>query len=59
MVSINKEICIGCGACASTCAEVFEMKDDGKAYVKKGQEKSTKPCVKEAVENCPVMAIKA
>ena len=34
MVKINKEECIGCGACVSTCGEVFEMGDDGKAKVK-------------------------
>ena len=58
MVSVNKEKCIGCGACVSVCEEVFEMKD-GKAIVKKGKEKSKIPCVKEAAETCPVEAIKA
>lgn len=57
MVSVNQQACIGCGACAATCPNVFEMKD-GKSYVKKGQEKSKLPCVKEAIENCPVSAIK-
>jgi len=56
MVSINKETCIGCGACSSTCPEVFEMGDDGKAKVKK---QKNMPCVKEAAKNCPVGAIKA
>jgi len=58
MVSVNKETCIGCGACNSVCEQVFEMKD-GKAHVKKGQEKSKIPCVKEAENACPVGAIKA
>ena len=40
MVSVDKETCIGCGACISVCEKVFELKDDMKAYVKKGQEKS-------------------
>lgn len=56
MVSVNKETCIGCGACEATCPDVFEIKD-GKAHVKKAQEKSNKPCVKEAIEGCPVGAI--
>lgn len=58
MVSVNKETCIGCGACVSICESVFEMKDDMKAYVKKGEEKSKIPCVKEAADSCPVNAIK-
>lgn len=58
MVSVDKEKCIGCGSCAAACEGVFEM-SDGKAHVKKGKEKSKEPCVKEAVEMCPVDAIKA
>jgi len=58
VIKINKETCIGCGACASICEKVFEMKDDGKAHVKKGQEKAKDACVKEAIESCPVNAIK-
>ena len=56
MVSVNKERCIGCGSCSAVCDEVFGLKD-GKAYVKKGQEKSKAPCAKEAEEACPVDAI--
>jgi ferredoxin len=58
MVSVDKNTCIGCGACAATCEAVFELKN-GKSSVKKGQEKSKLACVKEAVEGCPVGAIKA
>jgi len=54
MVKVNQETCIGCGACVSSCEEVFEMKDNGKADVK-AQKKL--PCVKEAIEICPVNAI--
>ncbi len=59
MVSVDKEKCIGCGACAAVCEAVFEMKDDGKAHVKKGKEKAKDPCVKEAADGCPVQAITA
>tara|TARA_Y100000310_G_C20499700_1_gene723346 strand:- start:796 stop:966 length:171 start_codon:yes stop_codon:yes gene_type:complete len=55
MVKINKETCIGCGTCEAVCPEVFEMRD-GKAYVKSGADVK-KPCVKEAIEGCPVDAI--
>ena len=55
MVKINRDTCIGCGACEATCPEVFELKD-GKAHVKAGAD-TNKPCVKEAIEGCPVEAI--
>jgi ferredoxin len=54
MVKVDKETCIGCGLCVSICEEVFEMTSDGKAKVKNDKEL---PCVKEAIENCPVEAI--
>ena len=58
MVTVDKDKCIGCGACVAVCDSIFEMKD-GKSVVKKGQEKSKLPCVKEAISSCPVDAIKA
>ena len=54
MVKVDKDKCIGCGACAATCPEGFEMKD-GKASVKSGDA----GCVKDAVAGCPVQAISA
>jgi ferredoxin len=53
MTKVNKEKCIGCGACASICSKVFEMKG-GKASIKT-QDKPD--CVDEAVKACPVQAI--
>ena len=54
MVKINKKKCMGCGACASSCEEVFEMGKDGKARVKS---QKNIPCVKKAIDSCPVKAI--
>ncbi|MFH1787577.1 MAG: ferredoxin [archaeon] len=54
MVSVNKEKCIGCGACASICPEVFELAEDGKAKIKAQKDL---PCVKEAIDSCPVDAL--
>lgn len=54
-VSIDKKTCIGCGACAAICPDVFELKGD-KAQVKKPD--TDKPCTKQAADSCPVNAIK-
>ena len=55
MIKVDKEKCIGCGACASICPKAFEIKD-GKAHFKSSGSKEK--CVKEAAESCPVQAIK-
>ncbi len=54
MVKVDKNKCIGCGLCKNICEEVFEIGDDGKAKVKAQKDL---PCVKEAIEQCPVDAI--
>jgi len=53
MVKVNKEKCIGCGTCTQICPEVFEIKG-GKSHVR---EQKDIPCVKEAIDSCPVGAI--
>ena len=53
-IKVDRDKCIGCGLCASICEQVFALDKDGKAFVK--VQKSI-PCVKEAIENCPVSAI--
>jgi len=53
MTNIDKEKCIGCGACVSTCPDGFEM-NDGKAKIKNQKAK----CLKDAISICPVNAIK-
>jgi ferredoxin len=50
------ENCVGCGSCAETCPEVFELKDD-LAIVKKGADLSLDAEIIEAADACPVEAI--
>jgi ferredoxin len=56
-VIVDEETCMGCGLCAETCPEVFEMNDDkAKIKVDEVPEDVAATC-KKAVENCPVEAI--
>ena len=52
-VKVN-DSCIGCGACESICAEVFEVAD---CAVVKGSVAGHEDAVKEAADSCPVGAI--
>lgn len=58
--SIDRDGCIQCGLCPSTCPEVFRMGDDGPAevYVDTVPAES-EGAVLEAVEGCPVSVIHA
>ena len=54
-IKVDKEKCIGCGACVAACPDSFEMKD-GKAVVKKSVVEKLS-CEKDAAAGCPVDAI--
>ena len=58
-ITLKKDECIGCGACASTCPDNWEMEqgDDVKAKPKKTELEEI-GCNKEAAEVCPVDVIK-
>lgn len=56
--TIDRDGCISCGLCASTCPEVFRMADDGKAEVFVDPvPESVKGTAAEARDNCPVSVI--
>ena len=55
---VDKELCIGCELCTTNCSSVFEMDDDGIAYVKTNPVPAEfEACTLEAEEECPVEAI--
>ena len=54
---VDEEVCIGCGLCAETCPEVFEMVDEkARAKMDEVPEGFAETC-REAAEDCPVEAI--
>ncbi|NLC66254.1 MAG: ferredoxin [Clostridium sp.] len=57
-VSIDHDLCIGCGVCPSVAPDLFEMNDEGLAdplvdEVPEGEE----DLAEEASDSCPVAAI--
>ncbi|MGI6621144.1 MAG: ferredoxin [Bacillota bacterium] len=55
-VYVDEELCIGCGLCADTCPDVFELTDEGKAVAKENAEDNLE-CAKDAADTCPTEAI--
>ncbi|MBR3898297.1 MAG: ferredoxin [Bacilli bacterium] len=53
-VEVDKEKCIGCGACTAVAPDVFEFDDDGLAKAVKNEINDD---VKNAAEGCPTEAI--
>jgi len=56
-ITIDKDACLGCGACEGTAPDYFELDDEGKAKVKKQYEEEDKDIIQEATDGCPVQAI--
>lgn len=54
-VSVNKDLCIGCGLCTSIATDVFTIGDDGLAEPMVAEAEG--PEVEEAQASCPVQAI--
>lgn len=52
----ERELCIGCGACAATCPANWVMAPDGKSKPKK-KELTAIGCNQAAADGCPVHCI--
>ena len=55
-IAQDRNVCIGCGACAAVCSENWVMKGD-KSHPKK-TELDEIGCNQEAADVCPVQCIK-
>ena len=55
-VTVNEELCTGCGLCSSSCPEIFEIKDDNKAHVKSSEPGNCD--LNQVASECPLNAIK-
>lgn len=57
-VKVNKEACIGCGACAAICEALFKLNDEGLSeVVREDVKEEEKQDVLDASESCPTAAI--
>jgi ferredoxin len=66
-IHIDRDECIECGLCATTCADVFELKAGEKASIvecyRTGDPSAgevgevLRSCVEEAADSCPVQII--
>lgn len=58
-ISVDPIKCIGCGLCVSIAEDCFRLNDQGKAQaVCECKDEGCNAKVKDAVESCPVTAIK-
>ncbi len=67
-IILEREKCIGCGACAAVCEKYFKTAEDGKANLKNSKKNQKNnnfeleikkvECAKEAAEACPVQIIR-
>ena len=57
-ITIDKNLCIGCGTCVSIAPKTFKLGNEGKAEVIEpiGNNEAT---IQDAIDSCPVAAIKS
>jgi ferredoxin len=58
MACVDKEVCIGCGSCASIAQDIFEMEDDGLEGAAGQVAASNEAEAKDAEASYPARAIK-
>ena len=56
-VSIDADLCTGCGLCTDSLPEIFEMKDDLAVVIQADVPADKEGEVQEATDDCPAEAI--
>ena len=56
-VSVDKDLCTGCGLCVDTVPDVFELVDDLASVKMATVKKNLYDAVREAADDCPSEAI--
>lgn len=56
-VSIDADLCTGCGLCTDSLPEIFEMKDDLAVVIQANVPEDKEDEVQEAADDCPAEAI--
>lgn len=65
-ITHERQLCIGCGSCAATCPDFWELAEDGFSTLKHSRGEGTEKeelelediaCNQEAAELCPVNCI--
>jgi len=56
-VSVDGNLCVGCGICIQSCSDVFKMGDEGVAEVIEESIGSTSCDLNDIASQCPVDAI--
>ena len=63
-ISVDFATCQGCATCQALCPEIFEVRDDGKAWptkdiieVEESELESLLNRIKEAITTCPLQCI--
>lgn len=56
-IKVDKKLCIGCGTCAVLAEKSFKLANNGKAEAI-NPPGDTPEKIQEAIESCPVQAIK-
>lgn len=57
-VSVDRELCTGCGLCVDTCPDIFELDGETARVKVEIVPDAAEECVQQAAEDCPASAIK-